>query len=101
MSCGVGCRSGSDPALLRLWCGPAATAPYAAVGAALEEAKRQKKEKKTSIVKVLTDSVTLIRYNYRELWWRRTEKSTIKKKISTIRVHVPWQILHDTPLPFL
>ena len=27
MSCGVGHRQGSDPTLLWLWCGPAATAP--------------------------------------------------------------------------
>ena len=27
MSCGVGCRHGSDPALLWLWCRPATTAP--------------------------------------------------------------------------
>ena len=27
MSCGVGCRRGSDPALLWLWCRPVATAP--------------------------------------------------------------------------
>ena len=27
MSCGVGCRRGSDPVLLWLWHGPAATAP--------------------------------------------------------------------------
>ena len=48
MSCGVGCRRGSDPALLWLWCRPAATAlirpvawepPYAE-GAALEKAKK-------------------------------------------------------------
>ena len=50
MSCGVGRRLGSDPALLWLWCKLAATAPirplaweppYAA-GAAQEMAKRQK-----------------------------------------------------------
>ena len=54
MSCGVGCRRGSDPALLWLWRGPVAAAlirplawesPYAA-GAAQEMAKRQKKKKK-------------------------------------------------------
>ena len=54
MSCGVGCRCGSDPALLWLWCRPAATAPirllawespYAAE-AALEKAKRQNKKQK-------------------------------------------------------
>ena len=27
MGCGVGCRHGSDPTLLRLWCRPVATAP--------------------------------------------------------------------------
>ena len=52
VSCSVGCRHGSDPALLWLWCRPAATAPiraqaweppYAA-GAAQEIAKRQKKK---------------------------------------------------------
>ena len=49
VSCGVGCRRGADPKLLRLWHRPAATAPirplawelpYAA-GAALENTKRQ------------------------------------------------------------
>ena len=55
MSCGVGPRCGSDPALLWLWCRPAATAligplawepPYA-VGAALKLKKKKKKELKT------------------------------------------------------
>ena len=50
MSCGVGHRSDSDPALLWLWCRPVATAliiplawepPYA-TGVALENAKRPK-----------------------------------------------------------
>ena len=57
MSCGVGCRRGSDPALLWLWRRLAATVPirplaweppYAAE-AAQEMAKRQKKEKKLDI----------------------------------------------------
>ena len=51
MSCGVGCRRGSDPALLWLWCRapaialiePLAWEPQYAMGVAL---KRQKKEKK-------------------------------------------------------
>ena len=55
MSCGVVCKCGSDPALLWLWCRPAATAPiqplawkppYAA-GAALKKTE-QKKPKKTT-----------------------------------------------------
>jgi len=54
VSCGVGCRCGSDPALLWLWRRPVATAPirplaweppYAA-GAAREMAKKRQKKKK-------------------------------------------------------
>ena len=54
MSCGVGRRLGSDPALLWLWCRTVAMAlirllawesPYAA-GAAQEMEKRQEKKKK-------------------------------------------------------
>ena len=53
MSCGVGCRHGSDSKLLWLWWRPAATAPiqplaweppYAA-GAALQKKKQKKKTK--------------------------------------------------------
>ena len=54
LSCGVGRRWGSDPALLWPWCRPVATAPIrplgweppCAMGAALEKAKRPKKKKK-------------------------------------------------------
>ena len=50
MSCGVGCRRGSDPALLWLWCRlvaadpipPLAWEPPYAMGAALAKTKRQK-----------------------------------------------------------
>ena len=53
VSCGIGCRHGSDPAFLWLWSRLAATAPIRplaweppyAVGAAQEMAKRQKKKK--------------------------------------------------------
>ena len=52
MSCGVGCRCSSDPALLWPWCRLVATAPIRslaweppyAMGGALEKAKRQKKK---------------------------------------------------------
>ena len=55
MSCGVGCRLGSDPALLWLWCRPVATAPIRplareppyAMGAAQEIAQRQNKTKQS------------------------------------------------------
>ena len=54
MSCGVGCRHGSDLTLLWLWCRPAATAPIhplareppCAMGAALKRQKKKKKKKK-------------------------------------------------------
>ena len=53
MSCGVGCRHGLDPALLRLWHRPAATTPIGplaweppcAAETALETAERPKKKK--------------------------------------------------------
>ena len=53
MSCGVGYRRGSDPALLWLWCRPAAVAPFKplvwklpfAVGAALKSKKKKKRKK--------------------------------------------------------
>ena len=59
MSCGIGRRHSSDPALLWLWHRPVATAlirhlawesPYA-MEAALEKAKRQKKRKKDKTLK--------------------------------------------------
>ena len=62
MSSGVGCRRGSDPALLWLWRRLVATAliiplawepPYA-MGPALEKAKRQNKKKRK-----LTDNINL------------------------------------------
>ena len=54
MSCGEGCRRGSDPALLWLSHRPVAAAPFGplaweppyAAGAALGKAKRQRKKKK-------------------------------------------------------
>ena len=55
MSCGVGCRRGSDPALLWLWCRPAAIAlipplawelPYAAPVALKQTNKNNNNEMK-------------------------------------------------------
>jgi len=56
MSCGVGGRCGSDPALLWLWCRPVATAPIRPLaweppydmGAALGKTKDKKKKKKVT-----------------------------------------------------
>ena len=53
MSCGVGHRRGSDPALLRLWyrlvatalIGPLAWEPPCAVGSGARKGKRQKQKK--------------------------------------------------------
>ena len=51
VSCGVGCRCGSDPMLLWLWCRPAAIAPFrslaweppCAMGVALKSKKNKQK----------------------------------------------------------
>ena len=96
MSCGVGCRRGSDPALLWLWCRPAATAPIRplaweppyAEGAALEKAKRQKKKPQKP------------QKNKKEDWacggWMRT-RSTLSGKIpkyfkAEIKLHENGQV---------
>ena len=60
MSCGVGCRSSSDPKLLWLWYRLAATAPIRtlaweppyATGAALEKCKKTKKKKRKKEITV-------------------------------------------------
>ena len=72
MSCGVGCRCGSDLALLWLWCRPAATAPIQprawkppyATGVALK-IKKEKEKKKSSI------SISI----FSQLWVKDEEKS--------------------------
>ena len=75
MSCGVGCRRGSDLALLWLWCRLAATAPIQpvaweppyAVGAALEKAKRPKKKKKI-ILKISFRVPVLVQQVKKRMW---------------------------------
>ena len=68
MNCGVGCRCGSDPALLWLWHRLVATAPIrplaweppCAPQAALEKAKKQKiknTKKRKKIKRLVTRSV--------------------------------------------
>ena len=72
MSCAVGCRNSSDPALLWLWhrlvatapIGPLAWEPPYAEGAALEEAKRQtNKQKECVYMHVNTCSYTGTRHS--------------------------------------
>ena len=56
MSCGVGCRLGSDPKLLWLWCRPVAVAPIRplaweppyAMGSGPRKGKKTKKKKKNA-----------------------------------------------------
>ena len=55
---GAGCRCGSDPGLLWLWCKPAAVAPIGplawelthAVGVALKSRKKKKKKRKKRLL---------------------------------------------------
>ena len=68
MSCGVGCRRGSDPALLWLWCSSAAVAPIQplarelpyAVGAALKRKKAKNKQTSTETIEVLALAVHML-----------------------------------------
>ena len=69
ISCGVGCRRSSDPALLWLWRRPVATSPIqplaweppCAVGAALEKAKKKKKKNSLADRMVLVRAVQNVR----------------------------------------
>ena len=72
MSCGVGCRRGSDPTLLWLWCRLVATTPIRPLArelpypreAALEKAKRQQNKIKTSGVPVVAQWLTNLTRNH-------------------------------------
>ena len=67
MSCGGGCRRGSDPTLLWLWRRPAAIAPvrplaweppYAAAAALKKKGKNTKKKKKKKKKKIHLHVIT-------------------------------------------
>ena len=73
MSCAVGCRRGSDPKLLWLWCRPVAVAltgplawdpPYA-VGVALKKTRNKKQKQKepprTEYVKLWPEKLILLK----------------------------------------
>ena len=72
MSCGVGCRQGSDLTLLCLWRRPAAVAPIRplareppyATGTALEKTKKKKKKKELSChflnIRMLVQLISLV-----------------------------------------
>ena len=69
MSCGVGCRRVSDPALLWLWCTPAARAPIRslaweppwAAGSGPRKGKKTEKKKKTKTEFLQVQSIHLLR----------------------------------------
>ena len=66
MSCGIGCRHVSDPALLWLWCrlaavahiGPLSWEPPCSVGAALKR-KKEKKGKEKQGVPLVAEEIYL------------------------------------------
>ena len=65
MTCGVGGICGLDPALLWLWCRPAATAltgplawePPCAMGVALKRQKTEKKKEREKVLPKLSYSI--------------------------------------------
>ena len=93
MSCGVGCRRGSDPALLWLWCrlaataliGPLAWEPPHATRAALETAKRQKKKKKSIKGKFSFHVVCLSLFL--SPWTVKTQKEFSLDKKNSVKLH--------------
>ena len=93
MSCGVGCRRGSDPALLWLWHRPVATSlirplawepPYAA-GAAQEMAKRQKNKNKKQQKKKNKEIISSIFYDHNGIKLEINHRKRNEKKLTTWR----------------
>ena len=80
MSCGVGCRRGSDPALLWLWLWlwrrlvatapiqPLAWEPPYAAGAAQEMAKRQKNKKTKKTICLEIKRLDIVKADYKSLF---------------------------------
>ena len=100
MSCGVGCRHGSDPAVHR----PAATAPIRplaweppyAVGAALEKDKKKKKKKLKKLGSLnlslslsgmcVNASKLTERHLCRTLVWRKNQEELITQECPGPRI---------------
>ena len=86
MSWGIGHRYNSDPALLRLWCRPAAVAlieppaqePPHAAGAALKSKKKKKEEKKENGFTVLKNKAALFKMYFVQIPQYSTQKSEMK-----------------------
>ena len=105
MSCGVGCKHGSDPVLLWLWCrllAPAPIRPLAweppyAVGVALKRQKDKKKEKKKGKEKRCPQNLFVFSRGYffvlissLEGMYSQNENLLLKKSPEILtRVHVP------------
>ena len=99
MSCAVGCRCGSDPALLWLWRRPVATAlirplawepPYAA-GAAQENGKKTKKK---SQIDNLTHHL-----NELEKEEQTKPKVSIRKEIIKVREEIKQRLIKPSIKP--
>ena len=71
VSCSVGCRCGSNPALLWLWCRQAATAPIHPLAWELPYAKRQKEKAKRPKKKKKKEYTT----------WASMKRKTVKLKL--------------------
>ena len=78
MSCGVGCRCGSDPALLWLWPRPAATAPIQPLAWESpsichgKQPQKRQKDKKKGICQL---------YKERQYWGREAKEEYPSKEI--------------------
>ena len=63
MSCGVGHRGSSDPTLLWLWCGPAATAPIQPLAWEIPCATSAALKRKKIVKTVLTSAAHVLKLN--------------------------------------
>ena len=111
MSCGVGCRQGSDPTLLWLWCRPAVTAPIrplaweppCAAGVALEKDKKTKK--KDLLYNSRTTVFSDLHHPDRWIVFKKEQQGVRLFSPASIYTLFPWLLpksdFHSLPLPCL
>ena len=118
LSCGVGCRCTSDPALLWLWHRPAATAPIRplaweppyAEGAALEMAKKKKKSLETTFLLMefhlsllLVSLILYRRFEYHQIFIKHMFSKVVIISTTTsvilIEYHIPAHCDRNSLLP--
>ena len=93
MSCGIGCRCGSDPVLLWLWCSPVAVAPIRPLAwepsHATSVALKRKKKKKIQCKAARTGGANLLPRSPVPFRWGRVAIINVPKAFHSL-VSVYW-----------